>query len=231
MEQSFFGSDLPLNLLEVKGIKIDPELRVGEATLMRKRWFDYRGMHPVLATYLYAHHYEQQVARFYETVVDIRTVEKVRPFAHPDVMTTNDAVPLWNARRAADELSIPYPFVMHFAQQRSLDRLYSTFPRPNQLYNEEFLADLAEAWQVRLKSQITTASDARYRMSQWRGDLDQAAHIRFVVEQIKARPAPRYRLLGRMIGEDILNASMVAVHFGQEEAARAEQWSSQFNQQ
>lgn len=231
MEHSFFGSDLPLNLLEVKGIKIDPELRAGEATLMRKRWFDYRGMHPILATYLYAHYYQEQVSRFYETVVDIRTVHRARPFSHPDVMNTKDAVPLWNARRAADERGIPYPFVMNFAQERGLSRLYSTFPRPNQLYNEEFLVDLELAWQVRLKSQITTASEPRYRMKQWRGDLDQAAHIRFVMEQIKARAAPRHRLLGRMITEDILCASMVAVHFGPEEAARAEQWCSQFNQQ
>lgn len=228
MEIEFFGKGLDRKILELKGMKIDQEHRDGEAALMRKRWFDYRGMHPVEATYLYAHFYKEQTLKFYESVIDIRTVENARAFVPDDIFMSRDMTSMWLARRCADQHGLPYPFVLRFAQDRFFSRTQHSFPRPNQLYGEEFEIDLLAAWKEEVARKITYSSQARYKLSAWTGELDQAEHLHFVMEQIKARPAPRHRLMARMIAEGILNRALIAKRFSEQEADDAERYCSNF---
>lgn len=228
MDVEFFGKGLPPKLLELKGFKIDPEHREGEARLARTRWFDYRGMHPVEATYLFAHFYKEQTARFYESVIDIRTVENVLAFKPDDIFDSRDLTSMWLARRCADHYRVPYPFVVRFAQDRFFNRAQPSFPRPNQLYGEEFETDLVAAWREQVSRQITYSTQPRYRVGAWTGEAHQAAHIKFVITQIQARPAPRHKLLARMMAEGVLNKRLVARHFSQQEADDAERYFLQY---
>lgn len=205
-------------------MKIAPEHRVGEAALMRSRWFDYRDMHPVSATYLFAHYYKQQTLKFYEQSIDFRTLEDVRAFAPDDIFMSRDLTSMWLARRFADEHGIPYPFLMRFAHERYFNRAQRQFPRPNQLYGEEMEIDTLAAWKEQLSRQLTYSRLPKFTMSEWRGTKDQAQHVRFVEAQIKSRPAPRYRLLARMLQEDILSLPIIQAAFSQEEAERAERY-------
>jgi hypothetical protein len=229
MEQpTYYGIDCPAKLLEVKGLRIDPDHREGEASLMKRRWFDYRHMHPAAATYLYAEIYRQQTIAFYESCVDIRTVENARAFVPDDIFMSRDLTSMWLARRCADHHGLPYPFVVQFAQKRFFSRTQHNFPRPNQLYGEEFEIDLLAAWKELTARQITYSTSPQYRMSAWRGEIAQAQHVRFVIDQIKARPAPRYRLLARMLSEDVLSSALIASNFSQQEASQAETYCAQF---
>lgn len=230
MEQPahYYGIDCPPKLLEVKGLRIDPTHREGEATLMKKRWFDYRSLHPTAATYLYAEIYRQQTLAHYESCVDIRTLENARAFIPDDIYMSRDLTSMWLARRCADSHGLPYPFVVQFAQRRFFGRTQHNFPRPNQLYGEEFEMDLLDEWNSLLARQITYSTAPQYRMSAWKGDLAQAQHVRFVIDQIKKRPAPRYRILARMLREDVLSLPLIASNFSQQEAAQAERYCAQY---
>jgi hypothetical protein len=228
MEHDYYGKDLPPKLLEVKGMRVAPEHREGEARLMRCCWYDYRDMHPVAKTYLFAELYRQQTAKFYDAMIDIRTVEDARAFVPDDIFMSRDLTSMWLARRQADEHGLPYGFVLRFVQDRFFARAQRTFPRPNQLYGEELENDMMPAWTELKARQITYASSERFRMSNWKGELAQAQHLNFVIGQIKARPAPRYRLLARMLNEDVLSSAMIAAHFSQQEAADAERYCAQF---
>lgn len=228
MEHEFFGSELPDKLLEIKGMKIAPDHRVGEAKLRRTCWFDYRGMHPVTATYLFAHYYKQQTQKFYETTVDIRTVENARAFTPDDIFMSRDLTSMWLARRFADEHGMPYPFLIRFAQDRFFSRTQRQFPRPNQLYGEEFENDVLASWKDQLGRQLTYSRQARFTMSCWRGTADQAQHVRFLESQIKSRQAPHYRLLARVLNEDLMSLPIISSLFSQEEADRAERYRSEF---
>lgn len=226
--EHFYGCDLPAKMLEMKGMRIDPEHREGEAHLMRVRWFDYRQMHPVTATYFFAECYRLQTAKFYEQMVDIRTVEEARAFTPDDIFMSRDLTAMWLARRCADEHSLPYPFVLRFAQDRFFARTQHNFPRPNQLYGEEFEIDLLAAWRELLARSLTVAESPRYRMKAWQGALDQAQHVKFVVDQIRARPAPRHRLIARMLRDDVLSVGIAASQFSEQEALDAERYCAQF---
>lgn len=225
--EHFIGSDLDRAEMDLRGIRIAPEHREGEARLMTTRWFDYRDMHPVAATYLFAHFYVEQTRKFYIQNVDIRTVEDARAFTPDDIFMSRDLTSMWLARRAADELGLPYPFVLQFAQSRFLSRLQHRFPRPNQLYGEEFEIDVAAAWQERLGCQLTYSTQARYKASAWARQLAQAQHIKFVVQQVKRRPGPHHRILARLFNEDVLAAHLIKNQFSQKELLDAERYRAE----
>lgn len=220
--EHFFGSTLERAEMDLRGIRIDVSHRENEAWLMGRRWFDYRDMHPVAATYLYAHHYLEQTRKFYMQCIDARTVNEARAFTPDDIFMSRDLTSMWLARRSADSMGIPYPFILQFAQDRFLSRLQSRFPRPNQLYGEEFEIDVDAAWKQRLGIQLTYSTQPRFKASAWRAELPQAQHVKFVVDQVKRRPGPHFRILARLFNEDVLAARLIKNQFSQKELSDAE---------
>lgn len=211
--RGFFGDDVRGADLEARGLRIDPTHRQGEADLMRSRWFDYHDLHPVTATYLFAHRYKEQTRRFCETYIDTRTADEAVAFVPDDIFYSRDLTSMWLARRSADRLGLPYEFVLEVAQKRFVDKLFHRFPRPNQLYSEEFELDLQDEWKARLARQLVYSQRAFFRMRHWRGLVVQARHVKFVVDQIKGREGGHVNLLGRMLHEDVLSVGLAGMHF------------------
>lgn len=209
MDNKYTGCDLEPRQLELRGMKIDPVYRQGEADLIRSRWFDYSRLHPTQCTYLYAHLYKEFTRQFYEAYIDIRTADKARAFFPDDVFMSSEMTGMWLARRAADALGAPYGFVLQFASDRALERTYRSFPRPNQLYSEEFEIDLKQAWDESLTRAIRYSRLPRFQAAEYVANPIQRAHATFVIEQIKKRPAPQANLLGRMFHEKVLSRVMV----------------------
>lgn len=222
MDIKYFGAGQDIRHYEMRSMKIDPAHREHQADLVMSRWFDYSNLHPAQTTYLYAHLYQAQTAKFYEAFIDARTVEKARAFVPNDIFMSRDMTSMWLARAAADALGVPYDFVLQFAQARAFDRTYKSFPRPNQLYGEEFELDLAVAWKESLGCSLRYSRLPRYRVSNFVKTRPQKAHIQFVVDQIKGRALPHVNLLARMFVEDILTPVLVANHFPEATIAEAE---------
>lgn len=215
-EVEFYGQDMDLKLCEVRGLRIHPTHRENEADLLRSRWFDYQDMHPVHATYLFAHHYKQQTRKFVETYIDVRTAEDARAFVPDDIFLSRDLTGMWLARREADKHGLPYDFVMEHSMNVFIAKLFHRFPRPNQLYAEELYMDLTDLWRARLSREVIFSRKERFKVRSWCGDLAQARHVNFIVSQIKARPAPHIGLLARMFYEGVLSPSLVSSRFDQE---------------
>jgi hypothetical protein len=208
---NYIGQGTPRETLEVYALGIDPTHRDGEADLVQSRWFDYHDLHPAEATYLYAHHYVQQTRAFYEACIDIRTVEDVRAFTPNDIFRSRDLTAMWLARRAADAIGAPYPFVLRFAHDRALDRLYHRFPRPNQLYGEEFELDAADAWRELCARSIQFSRLPFFTIARYGGAPVQDRHIAFLIEQVDRRHGPKHRLLARLFKEGVLSPHLDAV--------------------
>jgi hypothetical protein len=200
--------------LETLALQIHPDHRAGEAALLRTRWFDYHQMHPVEATYHYAAAYVEQTRLWVEKTIDAGEPERPRPFTPDDIFKSRDLTSMWLARRAADALGIPYNFVMQFTADRALVRYFSRFPRPNMLYGEEFEGDLADAWKLRLSQSMVWGTHPNLHASKFAFQAEQERHLGFVVDQVRTRPAPQHRLLARLLHEDVLNETQVAMHFG-----------------
>lgn len=217
----YFGQHLDARHCDALALKIHPTHREGEADLVHSRWFDYGRLHPVKATYLFAHHYKEQTRKFYETCIDVESADEARAFAPDDIFYSRDLTAMWLARREADRNGLPYEFVMEIAQKRFLEKLFHRFPRPNQLYAEEFVLDLNDAWCERLQTSLAYSKDPYFSQSNWRGDLLQARHANFVIKQIADRHGPKAGLLARMFKERVLSTGQVEKRFDPAEVARA----------
>ena len=206
--EHFFGDHFQLQELEVIGMHVDPAHRTDTPQLLSTRWFDYRGMHPVTATYLYAALYKEQVRIFAETYVDIGTADEAKAFTPDDIFRSRDMTCMWLARCSADRAGVPYTTALSFAQTRAHDRTFQRFPRPNQLYGEEFELDLADYWKTLCAGSLQYSRSPRFDLSTQEAASahpDVVAHARQVVEQVQSRPAPHTGLLARMFREGRLN--------------------------
>lgn len=217
----FYGHGLSKIELESRALTIDPAHRERESDYLDTRWFDYHAMHPTEATYLFAHHYREQSRAYHEKYVDLRTADQHRAFAPNDIFMSRDKTAMWIARGTADSLGIPYDFMMRFSGQRAYQQLYRGFPRPNQLYSEEFLIDLKEAWRERLTVSMVYSKAPGMRASEHSGTSDQLRHVAFVCAQIKRRPPPHTGLLRRFFKEDVLAPNLVRDHFPVDEISRS----------
>lgn len=226
----YFGSDFKREQLEAIGLQVDPAHRVDLPDLMRSRWFAYWGLHPVQATYLFASLYKAQIKTFAECFVDIETAQDARAFVPDDIFKSRDLTGMWLARSTADRVGCPYETLLRFAQRRALDRTFQRFPRPNQLYGEDFELDLADEWKATCAYSLQYCKGDEFAASRhewgtaWPPGV--TAHAAFLIKQIAARPAPRDKLLGRMFHEDRLSPSW-RLPFTGDELARAERHAAE----
>jgi hypothetical protein len=225
-KMEFIGCDLDARECALLGLKIDRLHWTDEPGLVRSRWFDYSALRPVQATYLYAHLYKEQTRIFYETYIDARTVQDARAFVPDDIFSSRDMTAMWLARRFADGHGMQYDFVLQFAQARCFERLWSRFPRPNQLYGEEFEVDLVAAWKESLGRSMRLARDDAFKASRHRRGPTQLRYVAFVIDQVKARQKPHTNLLGRLFSQDVLSPALAADLFTEEEIEAAQQVAS-----
>ena len=198
---------------ESLGLTIAAEHREEEAALFQSKWIEYKFWHPARATYFFAHCYRLQTTRWLERNMDLITAGDHSAFKPADIFASTDMTGMWLARQAADRFGMPYPFVLHIAECRFIDRAWHRFPRPNQLYGEEFELDARDAWAERESRSLQYSTSPQV--------IQDPEHEGYVVKQIKARAAGHPNLLGRMFKEGVLKPQRMVTHFGSELTIKA----------
>jgi len=215
IQPTFYGSALTVADCEMLALtRVDPSLRVAEALLYTRKWFDVRHLHPVQATYLFAHEYAEAVRRAYARQKDIRTLEKVRGFDVESLFASRELTAMWRARQAFDAIGCRYEFALEFIMKRFCDRGWRVFPRPNQLYAEEIVLDVRDAWHRECKAVTQLAKHERFDTRNFTGHPDQLAYQAWQIEQVGTRGGNRAMLLGRLLQERALSEQTVTEAFG-----------------
>jgi hypothetical protein len=186
--------------------------RERESYLFTTKWFDYRHLHPVKATYLFAHRYEECVRAFYSETKDRASADKARAFDTPNVFANREIAAVWIARQAMDAIGCRYEFGIRFALKRFNDRGWRMFPRPNQLYSTEFLLDLRDAWQRQCDAVLELPKHPRFNVAAYEGHPDQDAWQAWAVRQIKRRQH-QDRVLSRLFQEELLPVGLASRSF------------------
>lgn len=168
---------------------IKNEWQAVEGPLYRGKWFDYRFMNPVQATYLYAHEFVTAYKQAYATNIDSETARFVKPldvekmFVEPEQkqdetdksfrkrLTSHKmrTVGIWRGRMVADAMGMPYPVYLEFAfhwnlrywQQRHL-------PRPQQLYSDLVVDRATESWEERQGAEFFYSTLPQYKNGLYR---------------------------------------------------------------
>jgi hypothetical protein len=205
-----------------------------EPELMRSKWWDYRLLHPVHATYLFSHildrelraiirhHLDDAPARVTSTgrVLDWHAVKEgdvFEPPANPQRHTywKRKMLGLIRARQTADADGIPYDLfcregLRHYylgAGSYMLGR--SKVPEPNLLYSDACLLTIRTKWLETLQMRVQHAQHPSYLVQNDDGHPDRLAHRIWLAGQLRQRPAgvPRDNAFRRLIREGWLPGS------------------------
>ncbi|MCL2874799.1 MAG: hypothetical protein FWF12_00595 [Betaproteobacteria bacterium] len=207
---NFYGGNLGFLNYEVLTIGHIPHKDLKcEPDLMASKWFDYRRLHPMQATYYFIKCYNNAYREFYRKAVDADRAPFVRGIKDHDFLTGKEKLTFWRLRQNCDRVGLPYDFFLRFAMHRHMrlivcgKKIYA--PRPAMFVkNEDLFADAMIAWEDARKASLRVATDPYYQVSNYTGSGDQEAHEAFVIEQIKERPIKHYALHSAMYFYDVV---------------------------
>jgi len=213
-ELIFLGSEIPLSFAQ------------NENALMNVKWFDYRDMHYVKATYLFAKFYRQAYQRMTEKVIDFERAPFVKGYKGKDIfkLSTREYKGFWKARFAADKLGIPYDFYTTFALNWTNNRLWKRFPRPTQIYSKILLTDMLESWADTKSSKIQTPIDGRFYLSNYAGHQDQDAFQVWMCNEIKTKTNPEMALATYMYLTPMITRKHAEEHFDRDMINKADKF-------
>jgi len=202
------------------------ELVANERWLNATKWFDYRFLNPVQATYLYAHAYRKVYREKYAAHFDTAGAEYVKGLRSEELfdftVRNPNRVALWNGRQAADALTMPYELYISIAMEWHLRvKKRDYLPRPNQLYNVEnernsfpLLTSIYNAWVERYTAVLYLAEDERYSIQMYQGLPCQDAYHEWLLYQAGLRSNPTFVLHEMVYGRRALHIEKVALRFG-----------------
>lgn len=208
---NYFGSRLNHDHYEILTVQHIPRKeRDGESALMDKKWFDYRLMHPMQATYYLVHLYREAYRDFVRRSMNYEAAPYSQAIKERDFVLAREKLSFWRLRRTIDQLGMRYDFFLRFAMSYlhkmiGNGKVYP--PRPSMLMKEELLGEALAAWEDMCESSLQFAQSPSYRVSQFNQCFraDQKAHEQFVIGQIKKRRVPRYSLHAAIYLYDVVS--------------------------
>lgn len=223
---NFFGSNLGFLNYEVLTIQhINYKESRIEPALMETKWFDYRRLHPMQATYYFVKCYNDAYRDFYRKAINAEAAPFVRGIKEHDFLDAKEKMTFWRLRQNCDKVGLPYDFFLRFAMSRHHrvigdGKVYA--PRPTMFVkNEELFAEAMIAWEEQCAATLQIATDSYYRTSQYTGSRDQQAHEAFVIEQIARRRVPHYALHAAMYLYDVVRIEEALRRFDEQTVAMA----------
>tara|TARA_R110000851_G_C13102760_1_gene569223 strand:- start:8260 stop:8955 length:696 start_codon:yes stop_codon:yes gene_type:complete len=222
-ELVFNGSHLTDNECEAIGIKhIKRKYIKKEAMLYSRKWFDYRQMHPVKATYYFAHCYTAAYKKLMEERLGNHAIyHRGYKGGDPFRASAGQNTSFYKARQYADLLGIPYDFYCNFAMRWANDRLWKRLPRPSHLYSKDLIRAVKHAWDKRLTETIEVPTSKFYMVDGFFNHGDQLEFQHWLLKLIKKRRVPEMALTTYMCLNEYLVEDIVKEYFSDEVIQKA----------
>lgn len=224
---SFIGADRDFDAYESVAFKLIPKkLREKEAALFGSKWFDYRQMHAVQATYLFVHFYNVAYGGFLAQTSDVK-LRYAKAIKGGDVFLQNegkghrDRLAFWRLRQRADEYGIRYDFFVRAAFACFVEDGWVNAPRPQHVDNDEITLRVLDAWHRDCRDRIQWARNPFFTVKEWSGHPDQTAYESSIVEAIKRKPTKRFAIHGAIYERDALRIERAIVEFSEDDVAEA----------
>ncbi len=155
-----------------------------ETALFTGKWFDYRFLNPVQATYLYAHYFEKAYRNSFASNIDTEKAQWISPLPKGDWFTLPERLDkhtpeqhaalvkrrkmlisgLWRGRQVADAVGMPYDLFLERALYWRL-RYWnkSHLPRPSHLYSDLVTDRATIDWEDRQKYRLYFSKLPQYQ--------------------------------------------------------------------
>jgi hypothetical protein len=195
-----------------------------EGPLYSGKWFDYRLLNPLAATYVYAHEFVKAYRVAFGRNFDSGAAEHIRPLKSRKLEELPKATisGLWRGRQTADALGIPYDVYLSQAFHWTL-RYWrrAHLPRPIQLYSDLVVDRVPASWAELQEGRLYYSALPYYRMDLYQGLASQNQHHEWLLAQAAKRTNPA-AALGRFVyGEKLLPEEKALGRFGMEMLERA----------
>lgn len=206
--ESFPGSDWSHQDCDEIAVRFIPiQLLTQEADLFATKHWDYRFLHPVQATQLFAHQFAQARKHAFERRTDIwigRNMKGIKEeiiFNLPPRAVTG----FWKGRQMADSLGIPYDFYCEYAMLFADVARWENLPTPVQLYSEsvpehlqttDFAVSMVEfigrRWIDRQETAINYATHPAYHVQNFADELGpaQLAYMEYLLDKVEESSYP-----------------------------------------
>jgi len=192
-----------------------------ELGLFQSKWFDYRFLHPVEASALYAEIFGTIYRRFYAQTVDAEsaayiTVPSAKRFLFANQYIERKMIGIWRGRQVADFLGIPYDVYINAAMENRL-RFWKqrSLPQPQQLYSEIIVDKMPDVWKQRQEAKLYYSSHSNYRNEFYKGYPWQNDHHEWLFHTVSTRSSPEV-YLSRFMEEGLLPREKVQSRMGDE---------------
>ena len=220
---AFYNDNLAFDHYEILMInRVPKKERSVETKLMTTKWFDYRLMHPMYATYYFYHLYVKEYQAYWAKTINFEAAPFIYPFkgeARLDFLKAREAMSIWRLRQAADTLGIRYEFFIKTA----FNKMYRMIaggrvipPRPSMFNKEDFIADIYVAWLDNCKATLQFACSPYFQVVNFDHSLIQREHERFMVEQVKQRSVPYYSLSACLHTYELISIETAVQNFDQQ---------------
>jgi len=202
---------------------VRPDWQRYELDLYTSKWFDYRFLDPVSATYVYAHAYKTIYRRLYRSTIDHKAAEHIHPLKHEDLFQCPKEVisAIWRGRQHADALGMPYEVFIEFAMEGRL-RYWNQrhLPRPQHLYSAHVCEMVMEKWAKTLGNRFFYGRHPIFLTSNFEEMPVQIEHCEWIMTQVKARPS----VLNEAYRMNLLPARFIVAEYGQHALEKAQQY-------
>ena len=168
----------------------------GETELFSTKWFDYRNMHPLVATCLFSEIYKVEYARIMLTHgrddfqrAPFRTgLKRVAYQDHGMGVKTS----LWRARQFADKYCCSYDYYISTMLSVAAQRLWANLPRPQHLWQDDLVAIFEQKLARRAHIRIDDSIFSYHNMPQLVAPEMQKDYCMWVIQHIDAmKPSSR----------------------------------------
>lgn len=194
-----------------------------ERELHAQKWFDYRFMSPIEATYLFRNEYQKVYRRRYAHDVDAEEAQR-KYGTRIGFATDNRAefTSFWRARQFADRLGMPYDLFLDAAFEALLRGSFQRIPYINQLYGKtkaRIEQKAQEVWAAHCEDRRTYSKLPQYRTESFIGLDAQIAHRKWILDQLVARHG--YGMGQACFIDRVLPPESLVAQFGEERVEQA----------
>lgn len=191
-----------------------------ESELNRCKWFDYRRLHHLQATYYFVRCYTEAYKDYYRKSIDSEKAPYMRCLKENDFLMAREKAAMYRLRQLVDLMGMRYDFFLRYTMdwhhKMVSDKGVVYPPRPGHLLrDEEMIADVGIAWEEHCKVSLQVASDPYFRVSNFNGCEDQLKHEAFVIEQVKNRKHQRFALSTAIYKHDAVRIEEALRQFDQ----------------
>lgn len=224
----FYNDNLAFDHYEILMINHIPKKeRKIETELMATKWFDYRLMHPMYATFYFYDLFAKEYQAYIAKNINIESAPFIFPFkgeAKRNFLKAKEGLTVWRLRQKADMLGIRYDFFLKMAfskiyRMKAGGRVIP--PRPSQLGGEDLLAEIHLSWEAMCKASLQVACSPYFHVSNYNHSLIQRDHERFVMSQVAQRSVPHYSLASCLHDFEVVRIEAAMQNFDQQTLSMA----------